>query len=199
MRWVLMWAALSLSVSSLAAPRVAKDDLQMIPAAWLSAHKQLESAVQDAAHAVTKAEQERASAKVNYRSVKAESAAAPQAVKARKKAYKKARKSGDRVASGAESAALEIAKQSVVDSNRLEGVAQAELGLAEASYDKAQADHDLAVAQLEQARAQAVSDAGGWVDVPRFDAEVELAKTAQGQALTRLQQANTAVVLAGQR
>ena len=111
---------------------------------------------------------------------------------------KRAKKAKDPAA--AKAAADERARAAEVrvqaDAKRAE--AQSQRDLAEAEHDLAEAEHDLAVAKLERVKAQAVSDAGGWVDMPRFDTALDEATAKVKEAEKELERAKSRAVITAQ-
>lgn len=198
MRAWLLALALTGAPAALAGPTVPRGDLAVVPEAWHATWAPYEEAL-DAARGETQAArgelmQAKASAKRAEQELEAAQAELKEAKKAQKTAAKSKSVEGGRAAADLRARAENHLRQS----QRKADEAAAQQALSEAILALAEARQEHADARLQQVRAQAVSDAGGWVDVVKFDEAVVDAEKGVKKAEGELEHARARVVLAGQ-
>lgn len=195
--WILSLSLL-MSLPGWAGPTVPELDQAQVPEAWRSAWTPYRDAVSSARKQAKQRAVELEAAEARLRTAEAGLASADKTAKKAKKEAKKAKKAKSPTAAAAAAAARTEAAQSRAEAVRAVSAARSDRDLASAESAHADAELALAEARLEQVKAQAVADAGVWIDRLRFDEAVTRAESEVEAAAASLQRARSAAVLTRQ-
>ncbi|MFK7927130.1 MAG: hypothetical protein AB8H79_03005 [Myxococcota bacterium] len=189
---------LLIALPAIAAPTVPRDQITMVPEAWRGQWAPYDEAVQTAKEALADAERTATAANAELDRADAALGRAKDMEKQAAKAHKAARKAKDPARSKAAAANKATALSDLSDAGRRHAKATSDRDLAQANVDLCEAKVSWAQARREQVVAQAVSDAGGWAEMVRFDGALAEAAEAVKTAEARLETAKAQAVLTAQ-
>jgi len=167
---MVLWFLMVLG-QSLAGPTVPRAELEVVPEAWWATLEPLEAAVRGAREERLRGSSESDAASKVWQARRYALASATAAVADAEKSLKKSKSEPSAGRTAAE--ALSRATSVRAEADKAEATARGVFHVAGARHALAVAEEELAVASLEQAKAQAVADSGGWVETSRFDAAVQ--------------------------
>jgi hypothetical protein len=197
MRWLPILALL-VACGGARDPRVARADLERVPAEWRDTFRPAEDALRAAAEAEAQALAAQDGPRQRAGAASGDLRSAERAIADAEADQKAARKASDPVALAAATERRSSALAARVEAERALRVATAEVELEAARHALRSAERRVAATRLELIRAQAAADAGAWVEVQRFAEVVVAAEAGIAPAEERVRVAESAVVLAGQ-